>query len=126
MRLMAACVVCEEQDGNYLLGFADSATDTSKYVMLQRSVELSEQDRNLGFDQPHIEIDDQSRSQYGGITRAELSDGRLLLLLDDNAKKTLKEESVEVLYETTQHPSRMIADQLLHILGPEKVSVDLR
>jgi hypothetical protein len=48
----------EDEDAEaYILGFADDASTPGKFVIIQRSIEDPDQEEiDLGFDRPHIEI----------------------------------------------------------------------
>lgn len=53
------------------------------YLILTRSLDTTEQDRLLGQDQIHIELDDQIHSSYGGVAFGSLYSGRLELALNN-------------------------------------------
>ena len=56
-----------------LIGFCDDPASPSRYLLLQRSLELDDQDRSLGQDTYHVEWCGQGRSVYGGIEEFVLS-----------------------------------------------------
>lgn len=68
----AACVAMEEDSDRWLVGFADAEFNTQRYLTLQRGKSPEPQDIKLGLDGYHVEVDDQSRSCYGGIKCFEL------------------------------------------------------
>jgi hypothetical protein len=57
----------------YVVAFADSPSDPSRYLLLQRAAEPDEQDIALGHGTYHVEWCDQGRSTYGGIEAFFLS-----------------------------------------------------
>ena len=63
-------------------GLADDQLETQQYVLFQRSLKPSEQDRRLGHDQPHVEAGDQSASAYGCVSAVQLVGQQLKVQLD--------------------------------------------
>ncbi|ARS48179.1 hypothetical protein PSMEN_07180 [Ectopseudomonas mendocina] len=51
----------------YVVAFADSPSDPSRYLLLQRTSQPEEQDVTLGQNTYHVEWCGQERSTYGGI-----------------------------------------------------------
>ncbi len=88
--LLDATYIGIEDDGYvFVLGFADDAFAPQKYVLLQRGLEPDEQDISLGMDKAHVEIEDQSRSGYGGIASVRYRDGTLFIALTPEGKAFL-------------------------------------
>ena len=56
-----------------LIGFSDDPIQPSRYLLLQRSLELDDQDRSLGHDTYHVEWCGQDQSFFGGIEEFVLS-----------------------------------------------------
>ncbi len=71
-----------EEDDILTIGFADKADEPTTYLLLQRSLLPSEQDKRLGQDKVYLELNEQIHSAYGGIKQVDLNDNRLLLVLD--------------------------------------------
>ena len=72
-----------------MVGFADQQYETQTYVLLQRTLHPSEQDKAMGQDGVHIMVNDPSRSVYGGIKRIELLQDEVVIGLDPEAKSTV-------------------------------------
>ncbi|HEX8954919.1 MAG TPA: Imm10 family immunity protein [Burkholderiaceae bacterium] len=79
-----------EDDGEILtMGFSDDQFAPRKYVLLQKALKPDEQERKLGLDKIHIEVQDQGRSGYGGVSSIRYSPSRLLIELSEAARKCL-------------------------------------
>lgn len=72
-----------------MIGFADSEIEPNKSLILQKSHEHDSQDKQLGMDKIHIQIEDESRSKYGGINSVNVSEGVVRFSLSDDAKSAL-------------------------------------
>ncbi|MGI0120120.1 Imm10 family immunity protein [Zooshikella sp. RANM57] len=80
-----------EDDGyTVIIGFSNDQFEPTKYVIIQQAKEYDDQDKNLGMDNLHIQVEDQSRSIYGGILEIAFENNHLTLSLDHNAQKQLK------------------------------------
>lgn len=122
MKLTANCVTCQTQDDVAMLGFADDEFNTTQYVLLQRGLKPSQQDRDCGFDTAHIEVNSQLHSGYGGVVEARLQENRLLLTLDPQAAADMSvDEAIEITFQVPKGRLKEIGDQLRLLLGPEKV-----
>ena len=75
----ARVVYCSTDNGVTIVGLADDAKDPHRYILFQQTVIPSEQDINLGFECPHITLNNETRSVYGGVERVALDDGSLCL-----------------------------------------------
>jgi hypothetical protein len=73
----------------YVVAFADSPSDPSRYLLLQRSSEPDEQDIALGHDTYHIEWCDHGRSTYGGIEAFFLGAGSAQMIFTPQAGAAL-------------------------------------
>ncbi len=72
-----------------MVGFSDDELAPKKFVILQKAHIYGEQDKKLGMDKIHIQIEGQSRSVYGGI-RAIYTDGEnIKLVLNDETRLAL-------------------------------------
>jgi hypothetical protein len=81
-------------DGVKLLGFADDNDEISEYLAFQMQEGYDEQDKRLGMDQIYLEVGDQSRSTYGGITAIVIAGGLISIQLEDAAAQKLRVDSV--------------------------------
>ncbi len=79
-----------EDDGfTAMLGFSDDQFEPSKFLIVQRAHEYDDQDIKLGMDNLHIQLEDQSRAYYGGVTSISVVANTLLLKLNHSAKSSL-------------------------------------
>jgi len=86
-----ARVVALDRDEDVLIvGFADDPTDYTRYLTIQYLQHYSEGDREDGSAEPYLEIEDQSRSCYGGVVEIRLSRHRILLKTDQEANRHLQ------------------------------------
>lgn len=98
--------VFNEDDGYMVtLGFADDEFEPSQFVIIQRAHEYDDQDIKLGMDKLHIQVEDQSRTQYGGVSSIDVMDGYLLIKLDDKAKASLKVDGDIEITLDQNHPN---------------------
>ena len=88
-QLEADHVYSFDDEDMVMVGFADDRVNPSRYVILQKSKTCAEQDRQLGLDQIHIEVEDQSRSTYGGIKSINLEDDQLIIAITQEARMAL-------------------------------------
>jgi hypothetical protein len=128
MRFSANCVTCQTRDGVALLGFADDEFNTTQYVLLQR--ELGPQrpeDREAGFDKPHIEVNSQTHSGYGGVMDARLHETSLVLRLDPQAAaRMFVDDTIEIAIRVPSEKLDEIGEQLRLLLGNDIVRVEGR
>jgi Immunity protein 10 len=75
----ATTVSVTDRNGVRMVALADDPANPENYFVLQRSATGSDQDRSLGQDTYHFEASGSLRPGYGGIEKAALSDGSLLL-----------------------------------------------
>jgi hypothetical protein len=80
------------QDDGYMvmIGFADDEHEPSQFVLLQKAKEYDEQDKRLGMDKIHIQVEDESRALYGGIRLISKEGEHLLIELEDAAASALR------------------------------------
>lgn len=80
------------QDDGYMvmIGFSDDEHEPSQFVLLQKAKEYDEQDKRLGMDKIHIQVEDESRALYGGIRLVSKEGEHLLIELEDAAASALQ------------------------------------
>jgi hypothetical protein len=83
--LNAACVSIEEDADLWSVGFANAEFNSTRHLILQRDKSPQVQDVALGFDGYHVELDDQSKSCYGGIESFELFPDHAIVEFEDEA-----------------------------------------
>jgi hypothetical protein len=115
MTLTLPFVTVQNEYGVALLGFANEQFNTTQYLLLQRTLEPDDQDRALGQDRVHIELND--RSAYGDVEEARLENGRLVLRLDPlTANQLSGGETIEVAFGESMGLD-IIATQLRVLIG---------
>ncbi|MEM7244678.1 MAG: Imm10 family immunity protein [Acidobacteriota bacterium] len=120
--LLAREVTIDEIDGVLVIGFA---AENEEYLLLQRSLEPSEQDVALGHDAVYIERNSQLRSAYGGIVRVVLSSRAVVLELSEETAEAIGSEGVfRVDLDLESQRLEVLRESLdrLHGGGPERSS----
>ncbi len=126
MKFTANFVMRQTQDNMAQLGFADDEINTVHYVLLQKNLQPSNKDRELGHDKTHIEIDDQRHSGFGGVMKARLKqDGLVLTLTNQAATRMFVDETIEIDFVVADAKLIEIGNQLRLLFGDDKVQVDL-
>ena len=69
------------------------------YLIVTLDLAPSEQDRSLGMDAVHIELNDQHWSCYGGIGAVSVYPRRLVIELNERGAKNLDESKISVEFE---------------------------
>lgn len=87
------------------------------YLMIQQSTEFDEQDVRSGMNTYHIERDDQSYGEYGGVELITLQPNRIEVELDERGKKNLQCDGVTVDFETDPDNYRLLIEKLRYIFG---------
>lgn len=94
------------QDDGYMVMvvFADDEHDPSKFVMLQKAHKYDDQDKRLGMDKIHIQLEDESRSAYGGINAIIISPDKIKISISEQTRaRLLIDGDIEI---------RIVADKL--------------
>ena len=126
MRFTASCITWQNENGVAVLGFADDELNTTRYVLLQRTLEPDQQDRSLGQDRVHIEVNDQSQSAYGDIEEAQLRTEGVTFRFDPTtAAKVSHGEAIEIAFEVTAPKLQEMAEQLRLLIGQGMVHLTL-
>lgn len=87
--IIARHIAVHSDDVMDLVGFSERAGGGGKYLILQRLHEFDGQDRALGMDKVHVEISDESRSCYGGISEIVLFGDRIVFSFDERSSVIL-------------------------------------
>jgi hypothetical protein len=123
--LQAACVTNKVQRGAAIVGFADDEFKTKHYLLLQRQLAPTEQDRKFGHDRIHIERDSPKYSAYGGIEECRLEDKRLLIRLDPKtAKDVSKTQEIEVRFNLGSERLAELREALRQLTAGSTIFVD--
>ena len=97
--------IFSDDDGQAVtIGFADDAHEPSRFVILQLAHQFDEQDKKTGMDQLFIQVENQHRSQYGGISSIEVRDNVLVLHLAKSAMLSLQiDDRIQIALDE-EHP----------------------
>jgi len=88
------------------------------YLMIQQSLdEFDEQDISLGMNTYHIERDDQSFGDYGGVEKIELSRNLIEVVLNETGKENLQCDGLKIGFETNNENYQMLIEKLTFIFG---------
>lgn len=112
-------VMIEETDLDILVvGFY---TD-DHYLMIQQGLdEYDEQDIRLGMNTYHIERDNQSYGEYGGVERILLERNLIEIELDERGKKNLQCDRIKIDFQTDDENYRLLTEKLGFIFGDSLV-----
>jgi len=103
-------VKIQEENGVLLVGFANG---DGKYLLLQRTLSPSQQDKELGQDQVHLELNDQRYSTYGGISGYTTYSNRLILeIVPEGAARIGSQATLEVSFNIPENELRMLNEKL--------------
>lgn len=95
-----------EDDGyTKIVAFADDELSPSKFIILQKANAHDENERAMGMDKIHIQIEDQSRSRYGGINAIRMSGQRLKIFLSEEARLSLRLDGDIEIDIDSNHPN---------------------
>jgi hypothetical protein len=124
MKFHASRITCLVEDGVAMLGFADDDINTTHYLLLQRTLEPNPEDRRLGMDQVHVELNSQIQSAYGNVEEARLRKRGVVFRLDPaTAAKVSDGEAIDVTIDMTPEKMKEVADQLRLLIGEKNVRV---
>lgn len=84
-RLVAKTVFAEIKDKLVFIGFAGDDGEREGYLILQKSLSNSLQDRELGIDIVHIIYGEEINSTYGGISQCVLKENAIEIELSSEA-----------------------------------------
>lgn len=87
----------DEEIDVLMIGFADDEFDTQEYILLQKTLNPSEEDFEAGFDKIHITYNDESQSLYDGILKFYFTRNRIEITLNEVASEILNCTSVIVI-----------------------------
>lgn len=122
MNFHASSVKAYSENGIAVVGFADDEFNPTQYVLLQRTLMPSEQDRNLGMDQPHVEIHPPTRSAYGGVDQVIVERGRLMLWLNNAMTRKVDNTSpITISFDLTTKELAETTRALSEVIGAERV-----
>lgn len=85
----ASIVTVDETADHVMVAFADREDSPFQYLILQRALAPSDQDRRLGHDLVYLEVNDQLHSCYGGIDRLRITDREIVIDLSEDVVNSL-------------------------------------
>jgi len=107
LQFEAEAVEIEENDLNILcVGFYAE----ENYLMIQQSLEIE----NAAY---HIERDDQSFGNYGGVENIELSRDQVKIRLNEEGRAALDCDGVKIDFETDDETFELLTEKLKFIFG---------
>ncbi|RBP26417.1 immunity protein 10 of polymorphic toxin system [Oceanihabitans sediminis] len=112
-----------DENGLLIIGFSGKLSNEDFYLIIQDASDREdEQEIELGMDTFHIEVNDQSRGGYGGITELELWKNTLHLKLNEVGKKNLKTDSeiIDIRMKLSEPEFVNLSEKLNIIFEPEK------
>ncbi len=122
----AACVSIEEDADLWRVGFADAEFNTGRYLLLQRGKSPQAQDVALGLDGYQVEVDDQSKSCYGGIESFELFRDHAVVEFEDEVLSVFDGKKVMVIgFTLRQQQLDQLRDGLARIFKGYECFLDL-
>lgn len=124
--LVAKYVTNIVENGIAIVGFADDEFKTKHYLLLQRQLAPSEQDRRLGHDAIHIERDSPNNSAYGGINELRLEKNRLFIRLEPKTSKHVSEgQEIEVRFNLEEDRFPALREIMSQLTSGFDIFVDL-
>ena len=113
----ATSVAVADPDGDFhVVGFADHASNTKYYLILQRALEFDEQDVALGMDTYHIEWCGQENSGYGGISHFSLQPSYAEIAFSPDAAEALGDmENLTISFQLKPSEHSALREALGHI-----------
>lgn len=114
---ISANYVYSQSDGDVVMvGFADHQYKTGAYVILQRVLSPTRDERLEDSDNIHIEVGDQSRSAYGGIEALELWPGQVLIALAPSTAAKIRSGSLLRIHFDAEQANAPVLRDVLRVL----------
>lgn len=86
----AEFVTLQRGDASVVVGFTDDEFAPREYVLLERSLKVTDEEAEMGLGQVYIERNDQRYADYGGIRQCILTPAAVELLLEPATAQTLR------------------------------------
>ena len=124
--LCAERVSCTEEDGVVMAAFGGPTQGQGEppYVLLQRTLNPTEQDLEHGMDAPYIEVSSQGRSVYGHVSLVHLAPTALRIDLDLQGARRVRATSVQVNLRTAPEHYAQLARSIRRIFQGLAVSCE--
>lgn len=118
-QLTATAVSVVQQDNACIIGFADDPAEPSNFVILQRAINATDQDRKLGQDTYHLEVSGQPLG-YGCIQSASLGRQTLTIHVDEAAGRAF--ETLAISFDISKEEWRNLAEKLQFVFHGTRTS----
>lgn len=117
----APVISAKTENGVAILGFANDEVNTTQYLLLQRLLNPSQQDRALGLDRIHVQLNE--RSEYGAVKEACLRVQSVVFQFDEaTAAAVSNGEPVEITFNVNSAQLDSLATQLRQLIGKDNVT----
>lgn len=126
-RFSAVQIACLEEDGvlTVVFGGAPEGDCDPPYLLLSRTLAPDAHDVKLGQDCSYLELSDQSKSVYGGISSVHLSPREIRVVLDARGKRALALKDAEICVSFAPSAEKDRLEQALRrVLNGVSFSVD--
>lgn len=96
------------EDETIIIGFADDEFETNDYLLLQKSLYL---DDNQLFNQIHITVNNQDRSEYGGILSISQGTRVITIILSNETAESLNVSTrIDIEYDIDSEKRQTLTD----------------
>lgn len=103
--------------------FVDDPENPKHFFMVQRSRQFDEQDEKLGLDSIHLQVDDQSRSCYGGLRMVAFNSDSVDIYVSDEAASKLKTSEKIRIFLKADAANSAVLDALKEMLIEDGVQL---
>lgn len=104
--------------------FADYDMEPINFAIFSKLKFPAEQDRSLGMDKIYIEIGDQSRATYGGVTKVEISDDTIFVYFDTAASQKLDIQGpISLDFTITSEEIKNAVDALTSMMRSDNITI---
>ena len=110
-------------DGVPTVGFSEGQDFGGGYLLLQRELNETEQDRRLGLIGTYVEFGDQSRSGYGCVESLTLQRNSAKLVLTANAAAQFKEQEISVAFNLGDRDFEALTSAISQIVASSRLNV---
>jgi hypothetical protein len=110
----AKLITCEKGDESITIGFSDNGDDPDNYIILEKSLEIDEQDVDTGMDTYYFEYN--GTSDYGVCNKVMLKKTSIHFSLDDYFIDGISNITVLFSEKSIKHKKKFI-EMLQNIFG---------
>lgn len=117
-KIVEASIEGEDEDSYISIAFDNGDVNVSEYVILQKALTYSEDDKELGMDQIYVEINGQQGASYGGVLRIVLKSKELDVYFDSKTARKLGAETELIINFPENHENlgtmKALLEQMLN------------